>query len=85
MYQVRDKINCIIRNITFTCMIGFVSDGEFNFLCAKGYTRPLSVLHIRSRVWNIYSRMSVRKMLTLITPKGKICSALFCSFMFAFI
>ena len=50
---------------------GFVSDGEFNFLRAKGYTRPLSVLQVRSNVRNMYSRMSLRKMLGMITPKGK--------------
>lgn len=50
----------------------FVSDGEFNFLRAKGYTHPLSVLHIRSTVRNMYNRMSVRKMLTLITPKEQL-------------
>ena len=30
------------------------------------------MLHIRSTVRNMYNRMSVRKMLTLITPKGKL-------------
>ena len=41
------------------------------FLRAKGYTRPLSVLQVRSNVRNMYSRMSLRKMLGMITPKGK--------------
>lgn len=50
---------------------GFVSDGEFNFLRAKGYTRPLSVLKVRSNVRNLYSRMSLHKMLGMISPKGK--------------
>ena len=50
---------------------GFVSDGEFNFLRAKGYTGPLSVFQVRSNVRNLYSRMSSRKMLGMITPKGK--------------
>ena len=49
---------------------GFVSDGEFNFLRAKGYTCPLSVFQVRSNVRNLYSRMSSRKMLGMITPKG---------------
>ena len=53
---------------------------NFSFLCAKGYTRPLSVLQIRSKVRNIYSKMSVRKMLTLITPKGKITDTQILSF-----
>ena len=53
-------------------MIGFVSDGEFNFLRTKGYTRPLSVLQIQSNVRNKYSKMSLQKMLALISPKGKL-------------
>ena len=35
---------------------GFVGDGEFNFLRAKGYTRPLSVLQVHSNVQNLYSK-----------------------------
>lgn len=70
----------IVLTILYIHPIGFVSDGEFNFLRAKGYTRPLSVLQIRSSVRNMYSRMSLRKMLSLITPKGQFFfySVLFC-------
>ena len=35
---------------------GFVSNGEFNYLRSMGYTRPLSVLQIRTDVHNMYSR-----------------------------
>jgi len=50
-------------------LIGFASDGEFNYLRAKGYTRPLSVLQIRCMIRNKYSKMSVRRMLEMIMPK----------------
>ena len=59
---------------------GFVSDGEFIFLRAKGYTRPLSVLQVHSNVRNLYSRMSLRKMLGKITPKGKPYGHTYCTF-----
>ena len=48
---------------------GFSSDGEFNYLRTKGYTRPLSVLQIRSDVRNKYSKFSLRKLLAMLTPK----------------
>ncbi len=35
-----------------------------------GYTRPVSVLRIKSTVKDKYSRMSVKKLLTMITPDG---------------
>jgi len=41
------------------------------FLRAKGYTHLLSVLQVRSNVRNKYSRMSLHKILEMITPKGK--------------
>ena len=49
--------------------IGFASDGEFKYLCAKGYTHPLSVLQIWYMICNKYSKMSVHRMLEMITPK----------------
>ena len=63
------------------CVTGFVSDGEFNFLRAKGYTRPLSVLQVRSNVRNLYSRMSLHKMLGMITPKGKPFRHTYCTYL----
>jgi len=51
--------------------IGFASDGEFNYLCANGYTRPLSVLQIWCMICNKYSKMSVHRMLAMTTPKCK--------------
>ena len=41
---------------------------EFNYLQAKGYARPLSVLQIRSNIHNKYSRISLHRMLDKITP-----------------
>ena len=49
---------------------GFVSDGEFNYLRTKGYTRPLSVIQIRSDVRRKYSRMSHTALLSMLTPTG---------------
>ncbi len=39
-------------------VVGFCSDGEFNSLRNRGYTRPLSVFAIRSDVRSKYARMS---------------------------
>ena len=52
--------------------LGFVSDGEFNYLRMKGYTRPLSVLQIRADVRRKYSRLSPKKLLAMLTPNSKI-------------
>ena len=49
--------------------IGFVSDGEFNYMRSKGYTRPLSVLQIRSNARNKYSKKAKATMLSMLTPK----------------
>ena len=51
--------------------LGFVSNGEFNFLRTKGYTRPLSVLQIRSNVRKKYSQIGFRALLSMLTPKCK--------------
>ena len=61
-------LNCIIQFL----WIGFVTDGEFNYLRTKGYTRPLSVIQIRCNVRNKYcnSRLSHGKLIAMLTPKG---------------
>ena len=48
---------------------GFVSNGEFNYLRRKGYTRPLSVLQIRNDVRVKYSKLSQKTLLAMLTPK----------------
>ena len=48
---------------------GFVSNGEFNYLRTKGYTRPLSVLKIRADVLNKYNRLRHSTLLSMLTPK----------------
>ena len=50
---------------------GFVSNGEFNFLRSKGYTRPLSVLQIRTNVRNKCSKYKLSDLLEMLTPKGR--------------
>ena len=57
-----------------TCMqfnaVGFCSNGEYNSLRNQGYTRPLSILRIRSDIRSRYARMSKQAMLAMLTPKG---------------
>ena len=53
------------------CTSGFVSNGEYNVFRVKGYSRPLSVLKIRSLVRNKIARMSVSKMEAMLCPVGK--------------
>lgn len=50
---------------------GFMSNGEFNYLRTKGYTRPLSVLKIRTDARNAYSRAKEDVMLSMLTPSSK--------------
>ena len=45
-----------------------VSNGEFNSLRAKGYTRPISIFAIRSQIRNKYARMSHKAMASMLTP-----------------
>ena len=51
--------------------IGFTTDGEWNSLHAKGYTRPLSVFQIRSDARRKYAHMSLQKMIAMISPQCK--------------
>ena len=51
---------------------GFCSNGEYNSMRSQGYSRPLSVLKIRSNVRSKYARMSKQRMLAMLTPKCKI-------------
>ena len=62
----------------FMCMldsrlsvIGFVCNGEFNYLRSKGYTRPVSVLQIRSQVRKKYSKMRQDTMIAMLSPRSK--------------
>ena len=50
--------------------VGFASNGEYNSMRNRGYTRPLSVLQIRSTTRAKYSRLSKKAMLEMLTPKG---------------
>lgn len=56
----------------FHLTVGFCSDGEFNSLRSRGYTRPISVFAIRSDVRSKYARMSQKKMMSMLTPTGEV-------------
>ena len=60
----------ITKQRLYLSFSGFVSDGEFNYLHMKGYTRPLSVLQIRSDVRKKYSKLSSKRLLAMLTPKS---------------
>ena len=51
---------------------GFVTNGEFNYMRSKGYTRPLSVLQIRADIRNKYNRIKQETLLNMLTPEGKV-------------
>ena len=51
---------------------GFVSNGEFNYMRSKGYTRPLSVLQIRTNVRTKYNKIRQKTLLAMLTPKCKL-------------
>lgn len=50
--------------------LGFVSNREYNSMRVKGYTRPLSVLQIRSEARKKYSSMGFKSMLKMVTPQS---------------
>lgn len=50
---------------------GFVSNGEYNVLRAKGYTRPISVLKIKADTRRKYAKMGLKKMVDMLTPLSK--------------
>lgn len=60
-----------------TSLIGFCSNGEFNSMRNRGYTRPISVFLIRSQVRAKYARLSESTMLAMLTPKGSACTTIF--------
>ena len=57
----------IMSSHYFFSLAGFVSDGEFR---SKGYTRPLSILQIRTDVRNKFSKTKQDVLLCMLTPKG---------------
>ena len=50
--------------------IGFCSNGEYNAMRSQGYTRPLSILKIRSNVRSKYAKMSKKRMMSMLSSKG---------------
>ena len=50
---------------------GFVSNGEYNSMRAKGYTRPLSILQIKAEARAKYSSSGIKAMLEMLTPVSK--------------
>ena len=55
----------IILNIA-----GFVSNGEYNSMRAKGYTRPLSIFQIRAAARKKFSSIGRKSMLAMLTPRS---------------
>ena len=52
-----------------TC-IGFVSNGEYNVFRLKGYTRPVSVLKVRSSARSKFSSIAISTMEKMFDPTG---------------
>ena len=50
---------------------GFVSNGEYNSMRAKGYTRPLPVLQIKAEARAKYCSVGLKTMLEMLTPVSK--------------
>ena len=59
---------------------GFVSNGEFNYLRSKGYTRSLSVLQIRSELQNKYNRYNENTTWNTITKRLGSISVCVCAY-----
>jgi hypothetical protein len=69
--DMRRLVNNIVKEMVSLGMkvAGFVSNGQFNYLRNKGYSRPLSVLHIRADVRSKYSRKKKSELLDMLSPK----------------
>ena len=52
-------------------MLGFTSNGEFNYLHVRGNSRPLSIFQIRQDVRTKYNRLGQKKMINMLTPISK--------------
>lgn len=51
-------------------MVGFASNGEFNTMRVKGYTRPLSVLQIKAEAKQKYMKTALSTMKNMLTLEG---------------
>ncbi len=60
---------CTLTNTSYI-PVGFGSNGEFNSMRNRGYTRPISVFCIRSKIRAKYARLAESTMLAMLTPKG---------------
>lgn len=49
---------------------GFVANEEYNSMRASGYSRPLSILHIKASARSKFSKMGKRSMEEMLTPKS---------------
>ena len=56
---------CSLTHAYVHC-VGSVSNGKFNSLRAKGYTRPISMFAVRSQVQNKYAKMSHKVMASML-------------------
>ena len=74
-WDIEELKKLIIIKSAYHCVlfsVGFVSDGEFNYMRRKGYTRPLSVVQIRANVRTKYNKLHQRTLLAMLTPKRKL-------------
>ena len=60
----------------FVICVGFCSNGEHNVLRSQGYTRPLSILKIRSTVRSKYAKMSKSRMIKMLSSEGLVLQTL---------
>ena len=47
---------------------GFVSNGEFNYLRTRGYTRPLTIFDVWASVRKVYSHLGLKTLAAMLTP-----------------
>lgn len=67
--MVCDRVQ--LKNIKCVCIyIGFVSNGEYNSMRVQGYTRPLSVLQIKSGARKKFLNTGKKTMIDMLTPIG---------------
>lgn len=64
--------------LTIILHLGFVSNGEFNYLRTKGIARPLSVLQIRSAVRKKYSQLGAKTLASMLTPVSQLTCDINC-------
>lgn len=69
--SVSASIPLVKHNMMLCTYIGSVSNGEFNTLRARGYSRPVSILQVRADVRAKYAKIKHSVLKSMLSPLRK--------------